>query len=56
MPMLSRLKSLLRNLFERKRVEGNLDDELHSYVDQLTDEKMASGLSAGKRGGQRRCN
>ncbi len=38
------LVSLLRNLLRRDRVERELDEELHSYVDLLTDEKRSAGL------------
>jgi len=46
MGLLSRCASLRRNLFERARVEQRLDDELGFYVDKLTEEKVAAGLSA----------
>ena len=45
MPLLSRLASLRRNLFTRARIEHDLDDELRSYVDQLTDQKSAAVMS-----------
>lgn len=44
MPLWNRLASLGRNLFSRRRVEGDLDDELHAYLNHLTDEKRAAGL------------
>jgi predicted permease len=46
MKLWSRVKSTLRNLFRKKQVEGQLDDEVRAYVDMLTDEKMARGMSA----------
>jgi len=48
MSLLSRLASLGRNLFTRSRVERDLDDELHAYLDQLTDEKRRAGMGAGE--------
>jgi predicted permease len=45
MPRLPRLSSLLRNLFHKERVERDLDEEVRAYVDQLTDEKIESGMS-----------
>ena len=45
--LLSRLRSLSRNLFSRSRVEHDLDANLRSYADLLTDEKVHSGLSTG---------
>jgi len=44
MQILDRTKSLLRNLFRRKRAEADLDAELRSYTDLLTDENRAQGL------------
>lgn len=38
------LVSLFRNLLRRDTVERELDAELHSYVDLLTDEKAGAGL------------
>jgi predicted permease len=46
MPLLSRLASLRRNLFTRPRVERDLDEELRTYVDELTEEKRRTGMSA----------
>ena len=37
--------NLWRNLLRRDRVEHELDAELASYVDLLTDEKMRAGMS-----------
>jgi predicted permease len=45
MPILPQLTSFWRNLFKRRRVEGDLDDELRTYLDQLTEEKQRSGMS-----------
>jgi predicted permease len=41
-----RFKSLVRNLFRKQLVESRLDDEVRAYVDLLTDEKIAAGISA----------
>jgi predicted permease len=46
MKLWSRITSVLRNLFLKQQVENQLDDELHAYVDMLTDEKIAAGMSA----------
>ncbi len=45
MSPLPRLLSLLRNLFRKERVERDLDDEVSAYLDQLTDDKVAAGMS-----------
>src|ERR1035437_105575 len=42
----SRVKSILRNLFQKPQVERQLDDEIRAYVDMLTDEGIAAGMSA----------
>ncbi len=41
----SRFRSALRNLFRKQEVERDLDDEVRAYVDMVTDEKIAAGLS-----------
>ena len=46
MPFLSRLDSLRRNLFTRRRLERDLDDELRAYVDQLAEQNRAAGMDA----------
>lgn len=45
MSFLSRVASLVRNLFQRTRVEQQLDDELHSALQCLIDEKLAAGAA-----------
>ena len=45
MPMDSSVSSFLKNLFRRERVERELDDELRSYVELLTAEKVREGLA-----------
>ncbi|HUB30372.1 MAG TPA: ABC transporter permease [Terracidiphilus sp.] len=39
------LKSALRNLLRKQRVESDLDEEIRSYVHALADEKIAAGVS-----------
>ncbi|MGP8247531.1 MAG: ADOP family duplicated permease [Bryobacteraceae bacterium] len=46
MPLSSRLASLRRNLFTRRRVERDLDDELRAYLDELAADKRAAGMDA----------
>ena len=41
---MSRLSSLLRNIFRKQRVEQDLDDEVRAYLDMLVDEKRGGGL------------
>lgn len=45
MRVLLRLRSALRNLLRKQQVETELDAEIHSYVDAIADEKIASGIS-----------
>ena len=46
MKLWSRTTSMLRNLFRNRQVENQLDDEVHAYVNMLTDERIAAGMSA----------
>src|ERR1700689_3190988 len=39
------VRSLIRNLFRRERVEGELDLEVGSYADLLEEENMSKGMS-----------
>jgi predicted permease len=45
MSLFTRLAALKRNLFRRKQTEADLDAELRSYTDLLTDENRARGLA-----------
>src|SRR5688572_22550538 len=44
--LLSRIRSLWHNVTQRRRVETDLNAELQSYVQLLTDEKTATGMNA----------
>lgn len=46
MKLWSRVKSVLRNLFGKQRVERQLDDEVRACVDLMADERMAAGMTA----------
>ena len=46
MKLWSHIKSALRNLFTKQQVESQLDDEVRAYVDMMTDERIAAGMSA----------
>jgi predicted permease len=45
MSLFSRIRSLMSNLFRRRRVEHDLDAEVNSYLTQLIDEKIAAGIN-----------
>jgi putative ABC transport system permease protein len=45
MPVFSRVRSLVLNLFHRDRVERELDDEVRAHLAMLIDERVADGLS-----------
>ena len=45
MPRLPRVSSFFRNLFHKQRIEHELDEEVRAYVNQVTSEKIQSGLS-----------
>jgi len=42
---MSRIRSLLHNLFRRTQVERRLDEELESCIEILTREKIAEGIA-----------
>ena len=48
MKLWSQFQSAVRNLTHRRQVEDQLDDEVRAYVDLVTDEKIAAGMSAGR--------
>jgi putative ABC transport system permease protein len=41
----SRIRSGFRNLMNKPHAEAELDDELRAYVEMVTDEKVAAGIS-----------
>ncbi len=45
MPTLSRIGNFFRNIFAKHRNDRDLDDEVHSYVDLLAQEKMREGMN-----------
>ena len=45
MKALSRMKAALRNLFRTEQVESELDEEIRSYVDAVTEERIAAGMT-----------
>src|SRR5436190_16365296 len=45
MPFLSKMISFWNNLFRRQRVERDLNDELHAYVEEMTERKIQMGLA-----------
>jgi predicted permease len=44
MRLLSRIRSILRNLLRKRQVEAQLDEEIRAYVDMRADEKIAAGM------------
>jgi len=46
MKLWSRVRSAQRNLIHKRQVEDQLDDEVRVYVDLVTDEKIAAGMSS----------
>jgi predicted permease len=45
MKLWSLLKSAARNLLRKQQVESQLDEEVHAYVDLVTQERIAAGIS-----------
>jgi putative ABC transport system permease protein len=44
MALLVKVKSFLRNLFATRRAEVDLDQEVHSHLEMLTDENIRAGM------------
>jgi putative ABC transport system permease protein len=44
MPVLAHVNSLFHNLFRKERIEKELDDEIRSHLELLTDEKISEGM------------
>jgi macrolide transport system ATP-binding/permease protein len=45
MPLLVKARSFLRNLFFTRRVDADLDQEVHSHLEMLVEEKIRAGLA-----------
>jgi len=45
MPLSAKVRSFLRNLFLSRRVEMDLEQEVQSHLEMLTEEKLRSGTS-----------
>lgn len=45
MPLLLKAQSLLRNIFLARRVERDLDEEVRSHLEMLTEENMQAGMA-----------
>jgi macrolide transport system ATP-binding/permease protein len=46
MKLWSRITCALRNLFRKRQLDEQLDEEVHAYADMLIDERIAAGMSA----------
>jgi predicted permease len=44
MPLLVKVRSLLRNFFLSRRVDADLDQEVHAHLEMLTEEKIRAGM------------
>src|SRR5260370_34267865 len=44
MELLAKFRSFLRNLFFPRRVEVDLDQEVHSHLEMLTEENIRAGI------------
>lgn len=40
------INNILRNLFRKRQIESQLDDEFNAYVDMMTDERAVVGVPA----------
>jgi putative ABC transport system permease protein len=48
MPLLVRIRSFARNLFSSRRVEADLDEEVRSHLEMMTEENLRAGMPAGE--------
>ena len=48
MPLVPKLRSFLRNLFSRRRVDADLDQEVNSHLGLLIEENIRAGMSPGE--------
>ncbi|HJZ11092.1 MAG TPA: permease prefix domain 1-containing protein, partial [Acidobacteriota bacterium] len=44
MPLITKARSFLRNLFSFNRVEADLDQEIHAHLEMLIEEKVHTGM------------
>ena len=44
MPFFVKAQSFLRNLFSSRRLEGDLDEEVHSHLGMLVEENIRAGM------------
>src|ERR1700704_4992361 len=44
MPLFVKVRSFLRNLFSFRQVEVDLDEEVHSHLEMLTEENIRAGM------------
>jgi len=45
-PLVAKARSFLRNMFFTRRVDADLEQEVHSHLEILTEEKMRAGMPA----------
>jgi len=45
MSVLAHVNSLFRNLFRKQEIEQDLDEEIHSHLAMLTDQKISEGMN-----------
>src|SRR5882762_1473003 len=43
--MIRHLSAFVRNIFHKKRVDQDLDEEIHGYLDLLASERVRGGMS-----------
>src|SRR5207237_3249376 len=48
MPLFVKARSFLRNLFSTRRVEVDLDQEVHAHLELLTEENVRAGMPPGE--------
>src|SRR6266699_2926659 len=48
MPLFVKGRSFLRNLFSSRRMETDLDEEIHSHLEMLAEENIRAGMPPGE--------
>src|SRR3984893_14614541 len=48
MPLFVKVRRFLQNLFSSRRLEGDLDEEVHSHLELLTEDNIRAGMPPNK--------
>lgn len=48
MPLFLKIRNFVRNIFSSRRIDADLDQEVHSHLDMLTEENLRAGMTPGQ--------